>query len=275
MKTTTIILIALLALSCTKKKIAKDPPPAPTEITSDTVVLQDEHSAQNSLDYLGMYRGSLPCADCETVETSIELTEDFHFWMIRSGGKEQKREEISGTYSWNEEGTTIILDNLAGEPNQFLVTENSLIQLDINGNKIVGNQAEKYVLTKLNEAEAAKTDARLGRERTKISDLGWVLTEFSDKPVKLVTDKVDLQFATDNSFTAFAGCNRMRGNYKAASAKIAITNIIATKMACADMENESRLLRVLEQTDNFVVNREILLLRNGEKVLAKFKSVQK
>src|SRR5690606_31180210 len=132
-----------------------------------------------------------------------------------------------------------------------------------------------YVLTKLNEAEAAKTDARLGRERTKISDLGWVLTEFSDKPVKLVTDKVDLQFATDNTFTAFAGCNRMRGNYKAASAKIAITNIIATKMACADMENESRLLRVLEQTDNFVVNREILLLRNGEKVLAKFKSVQK
>ena len=34
------------------------------------------HNAKNSLDYIGTYKGILPCADCEGIETELELNSD-------------------------------------------------------------------------------------------------------------------------------------------------------------------------------------------------------
>ena len=31
------------------------------------------HSAQNSLDYDGIYRGTIPCADCEGIKATVYL----------------------------------------------------------------------------------------------------------------------------------------------------------------------------------------------------------
>lgn len=109
----------------------------------------DSHTSQNSLDYWGIYKGILPCADCEGIELIIELNSDFSYSKKTTylGKGDDKPIESSGIYSWNEAGNTI---TLAGEesPNQYFVGENVLFHLDLDGNRITGDLAEKYKLNK-------------------------------------------------------------------------------------------------------------------------------
>ena len=71
MKIKVIMLVALffLTLSCAKK--AKEEPTQELVVDSTEGVVNDEHNAKNSLDYIGMYKGILPCADCEGIETFL------------------------------------------------------------------------------------------------------------------------------------------------------------------------------------------------------------
>lgn len=263
----------LSLLSCNKNKLDKDPAPAPTEITSDTIVEVENHNSRNSLDYIGMYSGNLPCADCAEIKMTLEFDEAFTFIMTRIYvGRNSHKIETKGSFSWNEAGNTIILDNLAGEPNRFLVIENALIQLDTNGNKIQGKLADRYILKKMSENEASKTDSKPNRERTKITDKKWILSEIGGQIVTKQNDLYYINFDNKASFTAFAGCNRINGEYKSAESKIAMTNILATRMACENMKDETQFLEVLRTADNFVINSEVLLLRKATNVLARFES---
>ncbi len=140
-----ILMLAVTAFalfSCeTKKEEVVTQPPA------DSVI--DEHNARNSLDILGTYKGVLPCADCEGIETEITLLNDETYTKkIKYLGKDKKAFEEMGDYTWKEDGNTVILEGINSEPVEYLVTENSLMQLDMQGNKITGDLADKYILKK-------------------------------------------------------------------------------------------------------------------------------
>lgn len=274
--TKVVFILALILVSCNQNKIAKDPIPAPTEITSDTVISVDNHNSRNSLDYIGLYAGELPCADCDRIKTTIELNEGFTFNLIKQyEGKNPHKTELTGSFSWNESGNTIILDNMASEPNRFLVIENALVQLDSNGERIEGKLADHYVLRKLSETEASKTDSKPNRTRTKLADKKWILSEINGELVSAENDVYYINFNAEGSFSAFAGCNRINGQYKWDESKLAMSNIIATRMACANLKDETAFMEVLKKTDNFVINSEVLLLRNAKSVLARFESKSK
>ncbi len=117
-----------------------------TELTEEFI---DHHNAANSLDYVGIYKGILPCADCEGIETSIELGSGNSYVkkMIYLGKADQKMIETSGTFTWSEDGSTITLIE-DEEPNQYFVGENVLFHLDMDGNRIMGDLAIKYRLEK-------------------------------------------------------------------------------------------------------------------------------
>ena len=151
--------LVLVISGCNRKPKNADPPLAPTEIVTDTVIKRTVPKANNSLAYLGFYQGNLPCNDCQGVETSIILSEDFTYSLIRkyNGKKHETPSEQSGTYSWTKDGTAIILDNVKQEPNQYLVGEKTLTQLDINGNPFEGGSAARYILKKMPELEVLKT----------------------------------------------------------------------------------------------------------------------
>ncbi len=153
---------ACLALCCGKRKKA-DPPPAPTEIVTDAAVEIPEVQPNNSLNYLGTYKGVLPCPDCRGIETSIELSEDFSYIMHRRHlGKEEKPTEMTGAFSWNSDDTAIVLDNQLDMPNQYLVGDNALTQLDMDGRVVTGSAAAAYVLHKIPESVAGRSDAKPG-----------------------------------------------------------------------------------------------------------------
>jgi len=56
--------------------------------------------------------------------------------------------EKTGTYSWDGAGNAIILEGIGNAPNLYFVGENMLIQLDMEGNRISGDLAERYNLRK-------------------------------------------------------------------------------------------------------------------------------
>lgn len=114
-------------------------------------VVIDEHNARNSLDYLGTYKGVLPCVDCEGIETTITLNKDETYTkQTKYLGKSTKVEEELGDFTWLEDGNRMSLEGVDTRPVLYFVAENKLIQLDKDGNQITGNLAKNYELTKQN-----------------------------------------------------------------------------------------------------------------------------
>ena len=149
MKIALIVCISLLFISF-KKEVKQ------AEIKTDTIdkatieTPMDSDNSQNSLDWSGTYNGVTPCADCEGIETKITLNADLTFTLkIEYLGKGDGNVfQEAGSFVWDKTGGIISLEGFKGGPSQYKVGENRLIQLDMEGNVITGDLAEKYVLIK-------------------------------------------------------------------------------------------------------------------------------
>lgn len=137
MKLTILSFLALFFLiGCSEEKEPKQTTPP------------DMHTSQLALDVAGTYTGVLPCASCEGIETSITLTDStYDLNMVYLGEDEPNTFKESGTYSWNEDGSTITLNN-EESPNQYFVGENVLFHLNQDGERVTGELAEFYRLEK-------------------------------------------------------------------------------------------------------------------------------
>lgn len=145
------VLIALLAFagwtSCKPKDTTVTDPAAQA---ADTTMTDKAHNANNALTWNGMYKGVVPCADCEGIETVLVLNTD-NTYLLRTnylGKPDAQAVEKTGAITWNAEGNTIILSGIENAPNQYFVGENMLIQLDLGGQRISGQLADKYILAK-------------------------------------------------------------------------------------------------------------------------------
>jgi len=110
----------------------------------------DGHSANISLDYWGTYTGTLPCADCQGIATELTLNEDGSFLLktVYQGKNNKQATEESGKYTWNDNGNIIMLEGVVETSPYYFVRENNLLQLNRSGNRIEGEQADKYILNK-------------------------------------------------------------------------------------------------------------------------------
>jgi len=113
-------------------------------------LLIDSHNSKNSLEWLGTYRGTTPCADCEGIDSQITLNNDFTFAIKTKyiGKGDAKVFEEKGSFTWDKAGGSILLQGIKEGPSQYKVGENKLIKLDMDGKTTTGQLAEKYVLLK-------------------------------------------------------------------------------------------------------------------------------
>ncbi|NRF38919.1 copper resistance protein NlpE [Pedobacter foliorum] len=120
-----------------------------TATAKDPKTVVDAHNAKTSLDWNGTYKGITPCADCEGIETEVTLNKDMTFIVKTTyKGKSDKVFEEKGSFKWDATGSKISLEGLKDRPSQFFVGENTLTQLDLEGNRITGALAENYILKK-------------------------------------------------------------------------------------------------------------------------------
>ena len=154
MKSFLLLLPTLLLLIACKSNSSAD---QQTETTADSTSMAtgtaktgDSHNAQNALDWAGMYKGVVPCADCEGIETVLILNSD-NTYLLRTnylGKPDAQAIEKTGSFTWKSAGNTVVLSNIENAPNQYFVGENQVIQLDMSGNRITGGLADKYILAK-------------------------------------------------------------------------------------------------------------------------------
>lgn len=129
-----------------------------TEVRSDESMADSdqqrlEHSARNSLDWEGLYIGTMPCADCSGIATSLTLNfdgsyvyEQTYLGSAKDGDLKPTNEyKSTGEFIWNSKGDTVTLSE-EDDSQQFFVGENVLMMLDVDGNKVQGEMAENYNL---------------------------------------------------------------------------------------------------------------------------------
>jgi len=95
----------------------------------------------------GIYKGIMPCADCEGIETTLKLNKDKSFvYTSLYIGKSRAVFEREG--NWTIDGNVV---NLSSVDYSFKVGENQMWQLDLSGNDISGVLADSYKLRKISE----------------------------------------------------------------------------------------------------------------------------
>ena len=92
-------------------------------------ILNDGHTAENSLDWGGVYEGMFPCADCEGINTRLTLNDDRTYVLEESYVKNG-----AVAYSGKREGAF-----------SFDIANPSLIRLDSNADQRVFFVGENYV----------------------------------------------------------------------------------------------------------------------------------
>ena len=278
-----LLILGIIAFSLTscKKEIETE-----TEGTSvdSTVVQVDEHNAKNSLDYIGTYKGFLPCADCEAIETTIALNEDSYIKETVYKGKSNEVFKETGKYTWNEAGNTITLSG-SEAPNQYFVGEGVLFHLDADGKRIEGDLADSYRLSRIQISEPV---APVQKEEVKTKEIAkvdlknskWRLVKLNGKTIQKNTDtkkEFGINFNTDGRFSAFAGCNNMMGSYKLKEevSRIEFSKVASTMMACEDMVTEQEFAKVLETVDNYNFDGKTLKLNKARMApLAEFEIIK-
>lgn len=76
---------------------------------------------------------------------------------------------------------------------------------------------------------------------------------------------------TTKQVSAYAGCNRIGGSYQLNNTQLRFSNLVQTKMFCADaMQNEQRLSDALHQSNRFILAENELTLYQDERKLETF-----
>jgi len=102
----------------------------------------------------------------------------------------------------------------------------------------------------------------------------WVLTRLPDTSFKAPARDMYIQFGDNNtSISGFAGCNSYSGVFTAGAKTMSFNNVISTKMFCDNMPLEDRMMRMLNETNAYIITGETLQLLHDDKPLGWFSAV--
>lgn len=148
----TFAIIALLAFTgCKNEEKTPNGQTTETEVT-DTIPTQDMpvgDTSQTSLDWAGVYSGTLPCGDCPGIETEIQLNDNNTYALsLQYLEKEETARKYTGTFTWDDTGSIITLD-ANGDHKKYKIQEGSIKMLDKFGDPKQGDGPEKFILKRI------------------------------------------------------------------------------------------------------------------------------
>lgn len=229
---------------------------------SSSAIPDSAHNARNALDWSGAYRGVLPCADCQGIETVVILSNDGTYsTQSKYLGKSDELFSERGNFTWNEAGNTVTL--AGSQPARYFVGESQLTRLAFDGSRITAANAENYILAKLTDG---------------VTEKYWKLVELNGLSVSALEREPYLILKAENGrVNGFGGCNSFSGSYTLdeAAARISFGQIASTMMACpSGMDVENAFHEVLRTTDNYSLSSDRLTLNRARMApLARFEAV--
>lgn len=241
-----------------------------TILSLNQCLAQGADMSKNPDAWTGTYRGILPCAGCEGIQSELTLNKNKTYDLItrRLGKGDLGVKAISGSFSWNKEGTTITLGgvNKEAQPSHYIYGEGSFTQLDLAGNPITGELAVRYILK--------KGPPSVEEKYWKLFSLygNAVVPEKGDRKEAFLMLK-----AEGNRVAASGGCNTISGDYLlSADNGIKFSKIIPTQMECPVVDTETQFLKILEMVDGYTISGDTLMIHKAKMVpVAKFIAVYK
>ena len=224
--------------------------------TGGNVVADVAHNSRNALDWPGTYGGTLPCADCEGIRTTVTLRADGSFERERIYlGKSAAPMHDSGQFSWNEAGSVVTLNAGDGVIQMYQVGENQLFYLDQAGNRISGDLADQYIL-------------RQWVPDPRIEDRRWLLVEVMGQAYEPPDDGRKAFLLLEGGARRASGnasCNNFFGSYVIEPGqRIRFSeNMGTTMMACPDMTTEQAFMEAILKVDNYAVDGNSLSLNRA------------
>ena len=148
MKESLLILAAALVMVSCGGNAQQKAATAGTQQT--TAAAPDMHNAETSLDYLGVYKGTLPAADCPGIETTLTLKPDGTYSLHEEYLERDARFDAEGAYTLHGNLLTLTPSE-GGQPQYYKVEENRLRRLDAEKQPVTGALADNYTLQKTTE----------------------------------------------------------------------------------------------------------------------------
>lgn len=118
------------------------------EIESGNKQMAVLHNAENSLDYWGTYKGTIPAADCPGINVTLIIKKDKTFNLIYDYIDRNSKFESQGTYLI--EGNYLTTIGKKNDSSFYKVEENRLRILDNQRQVIKGNLEDRFILRKEN-----------------------------------------------------------------------------------------------------------------------------
>jgi heat shock protein HslJ len=105
-----------------------------------------------------------------------------------------------------------------------------------------------------------------------LSDHKWKLVEIDGKSIAYTGERHPYAVfnPADSQVYGSGGCNRFSGRYLVTGQKIAISEVISTKMACMETDYENDFFRILESSDEYIISGDSLLLKTDGVISARF-----
>jgi heat shock protein HslJ len=257
------ILLASFSLFLSCQKNPENPSAAEEKMVATSTSVSEAKDMDSQTNLYGIYTGVLPCADCEGIETEIELLENNTIVKTTKYlGKSDNTFTDKGTFSKTD--TISIKATFEDDSSQwFEIGQNEIFQLDQDGNRISGSFADRYKLVKKRKDE-------------KLEDKTWVLVELMGKTIepKEKPYEMYLKFvSSEGLLTGSDGCNQFSGNYELLKGSRYKSGPFASTMkACLDMTYAVEFLNAVEKSDTYILTDSTLSITKARMaIMAKFK----
>lgn len=145
MKNLTFVFLFVLVLFSCKQEAGKTTETKTAKTDSTAIVVEQALAEQMA----AFYTGSLPCSDCDGIETILTLNADEKRTFAleeQHKGKENKTVEKKGTWSVNGDMVTL---NAESGLMKYQLTEEGLVSLNADGTKRDSVSAKQYLLRKV------------------------------------------------------------------------------------------------------------------------------
>ena len=115
----------------------------------ETAQVPDMHNAETSLDYWGVYEGTLPAASSPGIKTTLTLNKDKTF-TLRSEYIDEKDGIFNDKGTYTLDGNVLTARQEGGDITYYKVEEGQLKMLDQQKQPVTGDLAKFYILKQRN-----------------------------------------------------------------------------------------------------------------------------
>lgn len=117
-------------------------------------------------------------------------------------------------------------------------------------------------------AVASCCSCRKGKSKNNmpLTNTSWQLTQMEGRAFEAKDDAYTLVFNEEGRVAGKGDCNRISGGYTFTDRGVmTLTQMISTRMMCANQANEDKFLKLLHATDGYTIDGNLLMLTsNGE-----------